>query len=74
MLKQANLALSLLDKLAQDELTVEHCPALCLEDDYARNVKTIWSNVPIHLIKRAITETEISTDSAKLRLIGRGSY
>lgn len=80
MLKLANLAPSLMDRLAQDELTVEQCQALCLEDDHARqvevfeSVKASWSGAPAHLIKRAITETEISTDSAKFRFIGRDAY
>jgi len=80
MLKIANLALSLMDRLALDEQTVEHCQALCLEDDHTRqieileSVKANWSNASAHLIKRAITETEISTDSAKFRFIGRDAY
>lgn len=80
MLKLANLAPSLMEKLAQDELNVEQCQALCLEDDHARqteileSVKASWSGAPAHLIKRAITETEISTDSAKFRFIGRDAY
>ncbi|SQA97952.1 Uncharacterised protein [Cedecea neteri] len=80
MLKLANLAPSLMDKLAQDELTVEQCQALCLEDDHARQaeildtVKASWSNAPAHLIKRAITETEMRTDNAKFRFIGRDAY
>jgi len=80
MLKLANLAPSLMDKLAQDELTVEQCQALCLEDDAARqvevfeSVKASWSNAPAHLIKRAITETEMRTDNAKFRFIGREAY
>ncbi|MEQ4763331.1 ParB/RepB/Spo0J family partition protein [Klebsiella aerogenes] len=80
MLKLANLAPSLMEKLAQDELTVEQCQALCLEDDPARqvevfeSVKASWSNAPAHLIKRAITETEIRTDNAKFRFIGRDAY
>lgn len=80
MLKLANLAPSLMDRLAQDELTVEQCQALCLEDDHARqvevfeSVKASWSGAPAHLIKRAITETEISTDSARFRFIGRDAY
>ena len=80
MLKLANLAPSLMDRLAQDDLTVEQCQALCLEDDHARqvevfeSVKASWSNAPAHLIKRAITETEISTDCAKFRFIGRDAY
>lgn len=80
MLKLANLAPSLMDKLAQDELTVEQCQALCLEDDPARqvevfeSVKASWSNAPAHLIKRAITETEMRTDNTKFRFIGREAY
>ncbi|HCR1909633.1 TPA: ParB/RepB/Spo0J family partition protein [Enterobacter kobei] len=80
MLKLANLAPSLMEKLAQDELTVEQCQALCLEDDHARQaeildtVKASWSNAPAHLIKRAITDTEMRTDNAKFRFIGREAY
>jgi len=80
MLKLANLAPSLMEKLAQDELTVEQCQALCLEDDHARQaeildtVKASWSNAPAHLIKRAITESEMRTDSPKFRFIGREAY
>lgn len=80
MLKLANLAPSLMEKLAQDELTVEQCQALCLEDDPARqvevfeSVKASWSNAPAHLIKRAVTDSEISTDSVKFRFIGRDAY
>jgi len=80
MLKLTNLAPSLMEKLAQDELTVEQCQALCLEDDQARqvdvyeSVKANWSNAPAHLIKRAVTDTEISTDSVKFRFIGRDAY
>ncbi len=80
MLKLANLAPSLMDRLAQDELTVEQCQAICLEDDPARqvevfeSVKASWSNAPAHLIKRAITETEMRTDNTRFRFIGREAY
>lgn len=80
MLKLTNLAPALMEKLAQDELTVEQCQALCLEDDHTRqaeileSVKASWSNAPAHLIKRAVTDTEISTDSVKFRFIGRDAY
>ncbi|MDT8885848.1 ParB N-terminal domain-containing protein [Klebsiella aerogenes] len=80
MLKLANLAPSLMEKLAQDELTVEQCQSLCLEDDPARqvevfeSVKASWPNAPAHLIKRAITETEMRTDNAKFLFIGRETY
>ncbi|MEZ6878313.1 ParB/RepB/Spo0J family partition protein [Enterobacter sp. KBR-315C3_2022] len=80
MLKLANLSPSLMEKLAQDELTVEQCQALCLEDDHTRqvevleSVKASWSNAPAHLIKRAITDTEMRTDNVKFRFIGRDAY
>lgn len=80
MLKLANLAPSLMEKLAQDELTVEQCQALCLEDDQTRQaeiletVKASWSNAPAHLIKRAVTESEMRTDSPKFLFIGREAY
>lgn len=80
MLKLVNLAPSLMEKLAQDELNVDQCQALCLEDDQTRQVeiletvKASWSNAPAHLIKRAITETEMRTDSIKFQFIGREAY
>jgi len=80
MLKLANLAPSLMEKLAQDELTVEQCQALCLEDDPTRQVeiletvKASWESAPAHLLKRAITDTEMHTDSAKFQFIGREAY
>lgn len=80
MLKLSNLAPSLMELLATDMLSVEQCQALCLEDDHARqvevfeSVKASWSNAPAHLIKRAITETEVRTDNIKFRFIGREAY
>lgn len=43
-----------MEKLAQDELTVEQCQALCLEDDPARQVE-VFENVKARLVKRART-------------------
>jgi len=80
MLKLANLAPQLMDMLVKDEITVGQCQALCLESDQTRqvevfrSVKASWSHAPAHLIKRAITETEISTDSPKFLFIGREAY
>ncbi|WP_370612427.1 ParB/RepB/Spo0J family partition protein [Citrobacter meridianamericanus] len=80
MLKLSNLAPSLMELLTNDMLSVEQCQALCLEDDHARqvevfeSVKASWSNAPAHLIKRAITETEVRTDNTKFRFIGREAY
>lgn len=80
MLKLANLAPSLMEKLAQDELTVDQCQALCLEDEQTRqveifeSVKASYNNAPAHLLKRAITDTEMRIDSPEFVFIGREAY
>lgn len=80
MLKLSNLAPSLIEKLAQDELSVEQCQALCLEDDQNRqvevyeSVKASWERAPAHLLKSAITDTEMRVDSPKFVFIGREDY
>lgn len=80
MLKLANLAPSLLEKLAQDEITVEQCQALCLESDQERQVQVFdsvyaqWGSVQAHLLKRAITETETSVTSSAFLFVGREAY
>ncbi|MEG3126772.1 ParB/RepB/Spo0J family partition protein [Pantoea cypripedii] len=80
MLKLANLAPSLLALLAEDQINVEQCQVLCLEDDQARQVaifegvKAGWEHPPVHLLKARITETEISVSDPRFQLIGRASY
>lgn len=80
MLKLANLAPVLLEKLAQDEIGVEQCQALCLESDQARQVQVFdsvlaqWGSTPAHLLKKAITDTEISVGSSAFLFVGRDTY
>lgn len=80
MLKLANLAPALLEKLAKDELDSEQCQALCLESDQERQVQVYdsvyaqWGAAPAHLLKRAITETEISVTSSSFVFVGREAY
>lgn len=80
MLKLANLAPALLEKLAKDELDSEQCQALCLESDQERQVQVYdsvyaqWGSAPAHLLKRAITETEISVTSSSFVFVGREAY
>ncbi len=80
MLKLANLAPVLMEKLAADELSVEQCQALCLEDDQTRQVeiyegvKASYSNAPAHLLKNAVTDTELRITSPQFRFIGREAY
>ena len=80
MLKLANLAPELITLLAEDKLDVEQCQALSLESDPARQVqvydqvKTSYGSTPAHLLKRAITDTEIAVTHARFVFIGREAY
>ena len=80
MMKLANLAPDLLALLADDTLNVEQCQALCLESDPVRQVeiyqqvKREYCHTPAHLLKRAITDTEISVRSPRFQFVGRTAY
>ena len=80
MLKLANLAPSLLKLLADDQLTVEQCQTLCLEDDQARQVrvyeevKTSWPNLPVTMLRKLITDKEISITDKRFLFVGRETY
>lgn len=80
MLKLANLAPVLMEKLAADELSVEQCQALCLEDDQTRQVeifegvKASYSSAPAHLLKSAVTDTELRITSPQFVFVGREVY
>ncbi|MGC0938121.1 ParB/RepB/Spo0J family partition protein [Pantoea agglomerans] len=80
MLKLANLAPSLLKLLADDQLTVEQCQTLCLEDDQARQVrvyeevKASWHNLPVTMLRKLITDKEISITDKRFLFVGREAY
>lgn len=80
MLKLANLAPVLLEKLAADDINVEQCQALCLESDQARQVAVFesvharWGAAPAHLLKQGITESEIYVTSPNFMFVGRETY
>lgn len=80
MLKLANLAPVLLEKLANDELDSDQCHALCLESCQERQVQVFdsvyaeWGSAPAHLLRKAITETEIPVTSSRFVFIGRDAY
>ncbi|MDN0154488.1 ParB/RepB/Spo0J family partition protein [Klebsiella pneumoniae] len=80
MLKLANLAPELIALLAENKLDVEQCQALSLESDPARQVeiyqrvKAQHSYAPAHMLKRAITDTEISVRDARFVFVGREAY
>ena len=80
MLKLANLAPSLLKLLADDKLTVEQCQVLCLEDDQERqvsvyeSVKSGWPELPVSMLKKQITDKEISVTDRRFLFVGRDAY
>lgn len=80
MLKLSGLAPSLLKLLAEDELDVEQCQALCLENDPSRqvavyeSVKKEWGHTPAAALKRLITESEISVTDPRFIFVGREAY
>ncbi|PQK95141.1 hypothetical protein CG435_21915 [Pantoea ananatis] len=80
MLKLANLAPSLLKLLADDKLTVEQCQVLCLEDDQERqvsvyeSVKSGWPELPLSMLKKQITDKEISVTDRRFLFVGRDAY
>jgi len=82
MLKLADLAPVILEALASDELTTEHCHALALESDPARQVQVLeaarqkgWNNKPeVRDIRSLITESEVTTDCAKFRFVGEAAF
>ncbi|HBA9100666.1 TPA: ParB/RepB/Spo0J family partition protein [Escherichia coli] len=80
MLKLANLAPELLALLAENKLNVEQCQALSLENDPVRQVEIYQSvkaqhcDAPAHMLKRAVTDTEISVSHSRFVFIGREMY
>ena len=82
MLKLAGLAPSILEALAKDELTTDHCHALALEDDQARQVEVLeaarklsYNTKPeVYRIRNLITDSEVSTDSDKFRFVGESAF
>lgn len=80
MLKLANLAPELIALLAENKLDVEQCQALSLENDPVRQVeiyqrvKAQHSYAPAHMLKRAVTDTEISVNHSRFVFIGREMY
>lgn len=80
-LKMANLAPALLKLLAQDQISVEICQVLSLENDQERQVQ-VWENAresfgfpSVNLIKNMITTSEVNVlSSALFSFVGRETY
>lgn len=83
MLKLAGLAPVILEALAADKITTEHCQALALEDNPERQVQVYeaacresWNNKPeVRVIRNLITESEVPThNNSKFRFVGESAF
>ncbi|WP_200780778.1 ParB/RepB/Spo0J family partition protein [Klebsiella oxytoca] len=82
MLKLTELAPEILEALAKDEITTEHCQALALENDQARQIEVLetarkraWNREPsVATIRELITNEEVSTKGNKFRFVGESAF
>ena len=83
MLKLADLAPVILDALAEDRITTEHCQALALENDTARQVQVFeaacqsgWGGKPdVRVIRNLITKSEVAVaGNSKFRFVGADAF
>lgn len=83
MLKLADLAPVILDALAEDRITTEHCQALALENDTARQVQVFeaacqsgWGGKPdVRVIRNLITESEVAVaGNCKFHFVGADAF
>lgn len=83
MLRLADLAPVILDALAEDRITTEHCQALALENDTARQVQVFeaacqsgWGGKPeAQTIRRLVTESEVAVaGNSKFRFVGADAF
>ncbi|ECW6535412.1 ParB/RepB/Spo0J family partition protein [Salmonella enterica] len=83
MLKLTDLAPVILDALAEDRITTEHCQALALENDTVRQVQVFeaacqsgWGGKPdVRVIRNLITESEVAVaGNSKFRFVGADAF
>lgn len=82
MLKLAGLAPAILDDLARDELTTEHCHALALENDQNRQLQVLeaarndaYQRKPrAASIRELITAKEVSTNDLRFQFVGPEAF
>lgn len=83
MLKLAGLAPSILDSLARDDLSTEHCHVLALEDSHERQLQVLematersYNGKPqLNDIRNLITASEVRiADSRKFAFVGASAF
>ncbi|EJV4074130.1 ParB/RepB/Spo0J family partition protein, partial [Salmonella enterica] len=83
MLKLAGLAPVILQALAENNITTEHCQALALEDNPDRQVQVYeaacresWNNKPeVRVIRNLITDSQVPTlNNSKYAFVGEKAF
>ncbi|ECQ2402444.1 ParB/RepB/Spo0J family partition protein [Salmonella enterica] len=83
MLKLAGLAPVILQALAENKITTEHCQALALEDNPDRQVQVYeaacresWNNKPeVRVIRNLITDSQVPTlNNSKYAFVGENAF
>ncbi|ENV4867402.1 ParB/RepB/Spo0J family partition protein [Salmonella enterica] len=83
MLRLAGLAPVILQALAENNITTEHCQALALEDNPDRQVQVYeaacresWNNKPeVRVIRNLITDSQVSTlNNSKYAFVGESAF
>ncbi|EAA0563075.1 ParB/RepB/Spo0J family partition protein [Salmonella enterica subsp. enterica serovar Weltevreden] len=79
-LKLANLAPSLLDALARDEITLEHCEALTLADSHERQ-EQVWKEAveqhrtpSVHTLRKMATDDKMAISHPMFVFVGEEAY
>lgn len=81
-LKLANLAPSLLDALARDEITLEHCEVMTLADTHERQLqvweeaKAQWNgSMPMpHTLRKMVTDDKMAISHPMFEYVGEEAY
>lgn len=79
-LKLANLAPSLLDMLARDEISLEQCEALTLADTHERQEQVWkeaveqWRDPSVHTLRRMVTDDKMAISHPMFEYVGEEGY
>ncbi|EGT5675434.1 nuclease, partial [Cronobacter dublinensis subsp. dublinensis] len=79
-LKLANLAPSLLDALARDEISLEQCEVLTLADTHERQEQVWkeavlqWRNPAVQFLRKMVTDDKMAISHPMFEYVGEGAY
>jgi len=79
-LKLANLAPSLLDALARDEISLEQCEVLTLADTHERQEQVWkegveqWRNPAVQTLRKMVTDDKVAMSHPMFKYVGEDAY